>query len=101
MCVRGFRGTESRWKSRYSPLHPLFVGEVGGLDAGRPLDAETVRALGAAIDRYAVLVLRGQNLDDERQMAFARHFGELELPRSGRADVSQAVAARDVGYFQP
>ena len=69
------------------PLHPLFVGEVGGVDAGRPLDAEMVRALGAAIDRYAVLVLRGQDLDDECQMAFARHFGELELPRSGRADV--------------
>src|SRR5215213_5778162 len=68
-------------------MHPLFVGEVGSLDAGRPLDAQTVRALAAAIDRYAVLVLRGQNLDDERQMAFARHFGELELPRSGRADV--------------
>ena len=69
------------------PLHPLFVGEVGGVDAGRPLDAATVRALDEAIDRYAVLVLRGQDLDDERQMAFARHFGELELPRSGRADV--------------
>ena len=59
-------------------LHPLFVGEVSGVDAGRPLDATTVGALNRAIDRYAVLVLRGQSLDDQRQMAFARHFGELE-----------------------
>jgi len=50
-------------------LHPLFVGEVSGVDAGRPLDAASVAALGAAIDRYAVLVLPGQQLDDERQIA--------------------------------
>jgi alpha-ketoglutarate-dependent taurine dioxygenase len=72
-------------------LHPLFVGEIGGVDAGGLLGAETVRALREAIDRYAVLVLRGQDLDDERQMAFAEHFGELELPRSGRADVRRRL----------
>jgi ribosomal protein S12 methylthiotransferase accessory factor YcaO len=32
-------------------LHPLFVGEVGGLDIGRPLDSATVQALTEAIDR--------------------------------------------------
>jgi alpha-ketoglutarate-dependent 2,4-dichlorophenoxyacetate dioxygenase len=72
-------------------LHPLFVGEVSGIDVGRPLDVVTVTALNEAIDRYAVLVLRGQNLDDERQMAFARNFGELELPRSGVANVKRRL----------
>jgi alpha-ketoglutarate-dependent 2,4-dichlorophenoxyacetate dioxygenase len=72
-------------------LHPLFVGEVSGIDAGRLLDAATIAALKAAIDRYAVLVLRGQDLDDKRQMAFARNFGELELPRSGAADVKRRL----------
>ncbi|HVC53695.1 MAG TPA: TauD/TfdA family dioxygenase [Stellaceae bacterium] len=74
-------------------LHPLFVGEVRGIDIGRPLDNETVAALNDAIDRYAVLVFRGQALDDERQMAFARNFGELEIPRSGRADVRRRLRA--------
>ena len=73
------------------PLHPRFVGEVGGVDIGRPLDTATVAALWQAIDRYAVLVFRGQMLDDERQMDFARQFGELELPRSGRADVKRRL----------
>ena len=73
------------------PLHPLFVGEVGGVDIGRPLDTATVAMLWQAIDRYAVLVFRGQMLDDERQMDFARQFGELELPRSGRADVKRRL----------
>jgi alpha-ketoglutarate-dependent 2,4-dichlorophenoxyacetate dioxygenase len=72
-------------------LHPLFVAEIGGVDVGRPLDAATVGALNEAIDRYAVLVFHGQELDDERQMAFARQFGELELPRSGRADVKRRL----------
>jgi alpha-ketoglutarate-dependent 2,4-dichlorophenoxyacetate dioxygenase len=74
-----------------APLHKLFVAEIGGVDVGRPLDAATVGALNEAIDRYAVLVFHGQELDDERQMAFARQFGELELPRSGRADVKRRL----------
>jgi alpha-ketoglutarate-dependent 2,4-dichlorophenoxyacetate dioxygenase len=74
-----------------APLHQLFVAEIGGVDVGRPLDAATVGALNEAIDRYAVLVFHGQELDDERQMAFARQFGELELPRSGRADVKRRL----------
>ena len=77
----------------FRQLHPLFVGEVSGVDVGRPIDAATVAALNAAIDRYAVLVFRGQDLDDERQMAFARNFGELELPRSGVADVKRRLPA--------
>ncbi len=72
-------------------LHPLFAGEVSGVEVGRPIDAETLAALNAAIDRYAVLVLPGQDLDDERQMAFARNFGELELPRSGAAKVKRRL----------
>ena len=74
-------------------LHPLFVGEVSGVDVGKPVDGAIVAALNAAIDRYAVLVFRGQQLDDARQMAFARNFGELELPRSGVADVQRRLPA--------
>jgi alpha-ketoglutarate-dependent 2,4-dichlorophenoxyacetate dioxygenase len=72
-------------------LHSLFVGEVTGIDVGQPLDVDTVTALNAAIDRYAVLVLPNQDLDDERQMAFALNFGELELPRSGAANVKRRL----------
>jgi alpha-ketoglutarate-dependent 2,4-dichlorophenoxyacetate dioxygenase len=74
-------------------LHPLFVGEVSGVDVRRPLDMAVIAALWQAIDRYAVLVFRGQDLDDERQMDFARQFGELEIPRSGRADVKRRLRA--------
>ncbi len=69
----------------FYPLHPLFVAEISGVDNGRPLEPETAREIVQAIDRYAVLVLRDQDLDDEGQLAFAAHFGEIEAPRSARS----------------
>jgi alpha-ketoglutarate-dependent 2,4-dichlorophenoxyacetate dioxygenase len=61
------------------PLHPLFVGEVGGIDLRKPLDADEVAALEAGLDRYAVLVFHDQPVSDEQQVAFSRNFGEIEL----------------------
>jgi alpha-ketoglutarate-dependent 2,4-dichlorophenoxyacetate dioxygenase len=64
-------------------LHPVFVGEVSGVDVSRPLPPETVAAIEAGMDRYAVLVFPDQQLTDEQQMAFSRHFGPLEDARGG------------------
>jgi alpha-ketoglutarate-dependent 2,4-dichlorophenoxyacetate dioxygenase len=66
------------------PLHPPFVAEISGVDSGRPLKPEAAHGIAQAIDRHALLVLRDQNLDDERQLAFAGNFGEIEAPRSAR-----------------
>jgi alpha-ketoglutarate-dependent 2,4-dichlorophenoxyacetate dioxygenase len=60
------------------PLHPVFVGEVAGVDCRRPLSPQEVAAIEAAMDHYAVLVFREQNITDDEQLAFTRHFGELE-----------------------
>ena len=60
------------------PLHPVFVGEVGGVDCRKPLSPEKVAAIEAGMDRYAVLVFRDQDLTDAEQIAFTRHLGELE-----------------------
>jgi alpha-ketoglutarate-dependent 2,4-dichlorophenoxyacetate dioxygenase len=64
-------------------LHPLFVGEVEGVDLRRPLDAGEVAAIEAGMDRYAVLVFHDQALTDEQQVAFSRNFGEIELAIGG------------------
>ncbi|HEX3536614.1 MAG TPA: TauD/TfdA family dioxygenase [Stellaceae bacterium] len=84
-------------------LHPLFAAEIAGLDIGGPLGPAAVQAISEAIDRYAVLVFPGQRLDDERQMAFAENFGELELPRSGRADVARRLRPEvsDISNLDP
>lgn len=63
---------------KFTRLHPLFVGEVQGLDISRPHDTATVDALRQAIDDHAVLVFRSQQLSDAQQIQFARHLGEPE-----------------------
>jgi alpha-ketoglutarate-dependent 2,4-dichlorophenoxyacetate dioxygenase len=60
-------------------IHPVFVGEVKGVDLRRPLSAEDVEAIEAGMDRYAVLVFHDQPLSDEQQVDFSRNFGEIEL----------------------
>ena len=59
-------------------VHPVFVGEVEGVDCRRPLARQQVAAIEAGMDRYAVLIFRDQTINDEEQIAFTRHFGELE-----------------------
>jgi hypothetical protein len=53
-------------------LHPLFVGDVGSIDAG----------------------FHGHDLDDEQQLFFARHFDESEardLHRVTTRDVASTL----------
>src|SRR5207237_8001458 len=59
-------------------IHPVFVGEVSGVDLRQPLTREEARAVDAGMDRYAVLVFRNQNITDDQQMAFTQNFGEIE-----------------------
>jgi alpha-ketoglutarate-dependent 2,4-dichlorophenoxyacetate dioxygenase len=81
--------TSGRFPARQ--LHPLFAGELSGVDARGPLDPAAIGTIAEAIERYAVLVLPDQELDDERQLAFARHFGEIEAPRSARSGAKQRL----------
>ena len=59
-------------------LHPVFVGEVEGVDLRKPLGADEVAAIVAGMDRYAVLVFHDQDITDDQQVAFSRNFGEIE-----------------------
>jgi alpha-ketoglutarate-dependent 2,4-dichlorophenoxyacetate dioxygenase len=63
---------------RIEQIHPVFVGEVSGVDLTRPLDQDEVAAIASGMDTYAVLVFRGQDITDDQQIAFTRNFGELE-----------------------
>jgi len=62
----------------FEPLHPLFAAQARGVDLSRPLEAESIDAIDQAMDRYAVLVFRGQPLDQGQQVALARQFGPLD-----------------------
>ncbi len=60
------------------PLHPLFAAEASGIDLTQPVPAATVREIDDAMDKYAVLVFRGQPLTEDQQVAFASSFGTLD-----------------------
>ena len=63
-------------------IHPVFVGEVAGVDLRKPLSADEAAAIDAGMANYGVLVFHGQDITDEQQLAFSMNFGELELPGS-------------------
>ncbi len=64
-------------------IHPVFVGEVSGVDLAKPLTADEIAAIETGMDRYAVLVFHDQKITDEQQMAFSLNFGPLEDARGG------------------
>jgi alpha-ketoglutarate-dependent 2,4-dichlorophenoxyacetate dioxygenase len=59
-------------------IHPLFAGEVAGVDLLQPLGRDEAAAIEAGMDRYAVLVFHDQNISDAQQIAFTHNFGTLE-----------------------
>ena len=61
------------------PLHPVFVAEASGLDLTKPITREDACAINAAMNRYGVLVWRGQPLTAQQQIRFATMFGPLDI----------------------
>ena len=64
-------------------IHDHFVGEISGLDLRDPVSSEDATQLNQALDRYGVLVFRGQHITDEQQLAFTQNFGKIELAVGG------------------
>ncbi|MGH8766073.1 MAG: TauD/TfdA dioxygenase family protein, partial [Burkholderiales bacterium] len=62
-----------------NPLHPHVGAEATGADLSRPLSPAQLREVVAGMDQYAVLVFRGQKLNEDQQIAYARQFGPLDL----------------------
>lgn len=65
-----------------TPLKPEFAARIEGADLSQPLSDTDFALLEAAISRYGVLVIPGQDIDDEQQMAFAARFGPIEQTRA-------------------
>src|SRR4051812_35667643 len=59
-------------------LHPLFVGEVTGIDLTAPISREDFRTIWEAFNEHQILVFRDQHFDDESQIAFSAKFNDLE-----------------------
>ena len=59
------------------PLAPEIGVEIAGLDLREPLDDATFAAIEKAWLDNCVLLARGQDLDEDAQVAFATRFGPL------------------------
>ena len=78
-------------------LSPALGAEITGVDASRLLDALTFRKIEQAWHEHLVIVLRGQNLDEEAQVRFAERFGELSPIHTSRHSETNNPAVMYVG----
>ena len=68
----------------FRKLHPHFAAEASAIDLRGIADRETLDAIRAAMDEFAVLVFREQPLTDDQQLAFAQRFdGALHTKTGG------------------
>jgi alpha-ketoglutarate-dependent 2,4-dichlorophenoxyacetate dioxygenase len=65
-------------------LHPRFGAEISDIDLRDGISDEDVAAIRAAVDRFGVLVFRGQHFADDEQLAFAQRFGPVTAGTSER-----------------
>jgi taurine dioxygenase len=61
------------------PLTPAIGAEIGGVDLGSPDIGERIPEIRAALLAHGVIFFREQHITAEQHIAFARHFGELEI----------------------
>jgi len=71
-------GTTARAASiGITPLALTIGAEVTGVDLRRPLPAQQVRDIRAALLKWKAVFFRDQHLDHAQHVAFSRQFGEL------------------------
>ena len=76
------------------PLHPAFAAALTGVDLRRPVPPAEIGEIVAALDRFAVVVLPGQPLDDEQQIGFSRQLGTLAFALNHGRKVGQGARLR-------
>ncbi|NNF81077.1 MAG: TauD/TfdA family dioxygenase, partial [Rhizobiales bacterium] len=67
-------------------VHPLFGVELLGCDLRRAGEPELHAAIRQAFENHSLLLFRGQHLNDEDHLAFAKLFGPIEDRSNIRMD---------------
>lgn len=74
------------------PLTPAIGAEILDIDLGATNISERVPDIRAALLTHGVIFFRDQHLTQEQQIAFARHFGDLEIhPATPKAQSNREV----------
>jgi taurine dioxygenase len=69
-------------------VSPALGTLVEGVDLTAPIDQSTAEVLRQALLDHHLLLVRGQEVDDEQHVAFARVFGRIAVERSEVGTVS-------------
>ncbi len=95
----------------FRKLHPHFVAEAAPIDLRRVHDPETLAAIRAGMDDYALLVFRDQRFSDEEHLDFARRLdgklhtktgiSALKKSRFGNEALADVSNLTDGGQIQP
>jgi alpha-ketoglutarate-dependent 2,4-dichlorophenoxyacetate dioxygenase len=93
--------TEPAALLRVEPLHRDFGARIAGVDLAQDLDDATTEAIRAAIDEYSFVCFPGQDMNDERHLAFTRALGELENNHIVFGKTGKVVYFGDVGNVLP
>lgn len=59
-------------------LFPDFVGFVSDINLKEILSDSLIKELDTAVNKYAVLVFKDQNITDDEQVRFTEYFGKIE-----------------------
>jgi alpha-ketoglutarate-dependent taurine dioxygenase len=83
-----------------TPLAGHIGAEIGGLDLAAPVSDAMVTAVRHLLIEHKVVFLRGQDIDYDRQVGFARRFGELAIghpifPTPATRPALRALDSRD------
>ena len=71
---------------KVEPITATFAASCSDIDLKAPLDDAAVREIGAAADRYGLLVFRDQFLSTEQLVTFGRHFGPIDTSLQQKLD---------------
>ena len=69
----------TRTRLEIRPLTPAIGAEIHGVDLGAPDVADQIPAIRSALLAHKVIFFRDQHITAEQHIAFARHFGDLEI----------------------
>src|SRR6185437_8845799 len=64
---------------RVRPINGFIGAEIEGIDLRRPLSPAQFRTVHDALVQFEVIVMRGQDITIDQQMAFGALFGELSI----------------------
>jgi taurine dioxygenase len=68
-----------------NPVTPVLGAEIGGVDLSRPLSGPVLEEIKRAFVEFGVIFFRDQKLTPEQQIAFAEHFGRIDINRFFKA----------------